>query len=151
MAERGEAPADAAGGGGGGGPALPPAPSPAPPPPSSSSSPRCALASCLAELVGRFKRCSRCRLAHYCSGEHQALDWPSHRAFCNAEHARLEAAAQAGGVVVREASGAELERARVGAMGVRELRAALAERGVVARSWGRPCPNRGSPSHSRSA
>ena len=106
MAERSGTPADAAGGGGGdcggggGGPTLPPAPTPTPSPPSSSS-PRCALASCLAELVGRFKRCSRCRLAHYCSSEHQALDWPSHRAFCNAEHARAEAVAQAGGPVVR--------------------------------------------------
>ena len=55
------------GGGGGGGPALPPAPAPfpSPPSPSPSSPPSCALASCLAELVGRFKRCSRCRLAHY--------------------------------------------------------------------------------------
>ena len=108
MAERGEAPADAAGGcggggsggGGGGGPALSPFPSPSSS--SSSSSPRCALASCLAELVGRFKRCSRCRLAHYCSGEHQALDWPSHRAFCNAEHARAEAAAPAPGAVPKD-------------------------------------------------
>ena len=49
--------------------------------------PRCALASCLAELVGRFKRCSRCKLAHYCSGEHR----PAHRDFCNAERARAAA------------------------------------------------------------
>ena len=114
------------GGGGGGGPSLPPSPSP----PSPSSSPRCALASCLAELVGRFKRCSRCKLAHYCSGEHQAEDWPAHRDLCNAERARAEAAAQAGGLVVREASAAERERARVAALSVRELKAELERRGV---------------------
>ena len=122
-------------------PAPTPTPMPAPTPaaaahlspPPTASTPRCALAACLRELEGRFRRCGGCRLVHYCSPEHQAEDWPSHRNFCKAEQTRLEAAAVAGGVVVREASGAELERARVGAMGVRELRAALAERGVDTR------------------
>ena len=97
------------------------------------SSPRCALAACLRELEGRFKRCGGCRLVHYCSAEHQAEDWPTHRDFCKAEQARLEAAAAAGGVVVREASAAELERERVGALSARELRTELKERGVDAR------------------
>eukprot|EP01038_Epipyxis_sp_PR26KG_P017026 gene17026-23405_t len=30
-----------------------------------------------------LSRCSRCKIAHYCSREHQALHWPIHKKICN--------------------------------------------------------------------
>jgi len=40
----------------------------------------CAVENCIAEA--KF-RCSKCRTVHYCSIEHQKLDWPQHKGLCS--------------------------------------------------------------------
>ncbi len=56
----------------------------------------CALETCGAREVevGLFKKCAACSTVVYCSREHQAADWPAHRAACKA--ARKAAAPEAG-------------------------------------------------------
>ena len=46
----------------------------------------CALDSCgsMEGHPAHFKHCSACRAVVYCSPEHQAADWPSHKAACKA-------------------------------------------------------------------
>ena len=51
-------------------------------------------------LFGRWKRCGGCKSVFYCCAEHAVAHWPAHREACQAEQARLEAAACAGGLVL---------------------------------------------------
>ena len=47
---------------------------------------KCALPGCAAKEVhvSHFKRCGACRTVAYCCREHQATDWPAHKAACKA-------------------------------------------------------------------
>jgi hypothetical protein len=55
----------------------------------------CSLARCGAKEAhpSHFKSCAACRTPVYCSKEHQAEDWPSHKAACKAARKAKEAAA----------------------------------------------------------
>ncbi len=46
----------------------------------------CGLASCGAREAhaSQFKPCAACRTVDYCCKEHQAADWPNHKAACKA-------------------------------------------------------------------
>jgi len=127
---------------------------PAPPAPSSSSSMHpaalgktCAL--CGVDFSGgrKLMRCSGCRLAHYCSREHQAAHWPAHSEACNAEQARVKAQLGESGLVlgaeaVREnatrraaderTAAAAVERARIEALDAATLRLELDRCGALA-------------------
>lgn len=73
---------------------------------------RCSLASCGVEEahIAQFSKCAVCRAAVYCCTEHQAADWPAHRAACVAPPPRAAAASQ-------------LRRCCFGGCGAREARA----------------------------
>jgi len=107
----------------------------------------CAL--CGVDFSGgrRLMRCSGCRLAHYCSREHQAAHWAAHAEACNAERARVAAQLSESGLVlgadaVREnaerraederAAAAATERARIEALDAATLRLELDRRGALA-------------------
>ncbi len=55
----------------------------------------CALASCNAREAhpDHFKSCAACRKVEYCCKEHQAEDWPAHKAACKATRNKKAAAA----------------------------------------------------------
>lgn len=53
----------------------------APPTPSSSSPKICSLSKC-AKTMEKAKKCSRCKIAIYCSKDCQKLDWKDHRLAC---------------------------------------------------------------------
>ena len=55
----------------------------------------CALGACGAREVheAQFKSCAACKAIVYCCREHQAADWPAHKAACKAAR---KAAAQGG-------------------------------------------------------
>jgi len=107
----------------------------------------CAL--CGVDFSGgrKLMRCSGCRLAHYCSREHQAAHWPVHSEACNAEQARVKAQLSESGLVmgadaVREnaerraederAVDSARERARIEALDAATLRLELDRRGALA-------------------
>jgi len=107
----------------------------------------CAL--CGVDFSGgrKLMRCRGCRLAHYCSREHQAAHWPTHAEACNAEQARVKAQLSESGLVlgadaVREnaerraadeaAAAAVIERARIEALDAPTLRLELDRRGALA-------------------
>jgi len=107
----------------------------------------CAL--CGVDFSGgrKLMRCSGCRLAHYCSREHQAAHWPAHSEACNVEQARVKAQLSESGIVlgadaVREnaerraedeaAVATAIERARIEALDAATLRLELDRRGALA-------------------
>jgi len=107
----------------------------------------CAL--CGVDFSGgrKLMRCSGCRLAHYCSREHQAAHWPAHSEACNAEQARVKAQLSESGLVLgaeaareaaarkaedERAAAAATERARIEALDAPTLRLELDRRGALA-------------------
>jgi len=83
------------------------------------------------------QRCAACVSVRYCGVACQRAHWPKHRAECRATVAGARTgiagiAAAVGGAAAAAAAAAADARARSAAMSVRELRAALAARGVSA-------------------
>ena len=87
--------------------AAPPPPL-SPPPPLHPQAVGKSCAQCGGLLYGRWKRCGGCKSVFYCSAEHAVAHGEAHREACQAEQARIEAAACAGGLVL----GADTEAAR---------------------------------------